>query len=190
MKSYLQVMQALIASIVVTLPSAAAADGGSIAHVERSQGLIVTVYAAPNPLQAGPIDFSVLVQEEASLQVVEDAEISVTCRLEGGIEKNEIDPKDLQNALIIATAATRKQATNKLLQSAIVDLPSNGEWHVEIAVKADGLPLDFYFPISVVGTIPPSRWDIAFVVPLVGVVFFALHRYLANRRPSVQRLAS
>lgn len=184
MKLCRRIMQALLAVAVVALPSdVAVADGGRIVHVEKSQGLIVTLFAAPNPLQAGPIDFSVLVQKEASLQFVDDAEISVTCRRDGDVGKNDIDKNDL----IIAAAATREQTTNKLLQSAIVDLPASGEWDVEVAVEFAGRTLDFQFPIVVDNATPASRWELALVVPLMGAVFLVLHRYLATRRPSVQR---
>lgn len=104
-------------------------DGGQIVHVERSDGLLITVFAAPNPLAAGPIDFSFLVQNATELQLVDAVEIAVTCRLRD---------KESESISIVAPA-TRDQATNKLLQAATVNLPTAGKWLVGVAVRASTL---------------------------------------------------
>src|SRR5438270_12236899 len=53
------------------------ADGGAIVLHERAGAFLVTVFVAPQPAQAGPIDTSVLVQDRQTGVVVLDAKVAL-----------------------------------------------------------------------------------------------------------------
>jgi hypothetical protein len=55
----------------------ALADGGQILMHQTSEAFTVTVYASPEPLSTGPADFSVMVQDPTSQQIILDADVSL-----------------------------------------------------------------------------------------------------------------
>ncbi|HEY1066108.1 MAG TPA: hypothetical protein VGE52_08355, partial [Pirellulales bacterium] len=67
-----QRLQLLFAAIVAYAAVAAVAtncqaDGGRVVHIEKLADVTITVFAAPNPPTAGPVDVSFLVQNAESL---------------------------------------------------------------------------------------------------------------------------
>ncbi len=113
---------AAIVSILVLFSGAgcgiAFADGGKLRVMQHHGDQQVTVFTSPNPLRAGPIDVSVLVQDAKTGQAVTDAAVIV----ELARPDDSIPP--------IRTAATTATATNKLLYAAQLELPSPGFWDV------------------------------------------------------------
>ncbi|HEV3259998.1 MAG TPA: hypothetical protein VG013_24230, partial [Gemmataceae bacterium] len=53
-------------SLLSLLPSMAMADGGAIRLSEQKGDYQITVFTAPTPLRAGPVDVSVLIQNAAT----------------------------------------------------------------------------------------------------------------------------
>src|SRR5436190_18787491 len=99
------------AAALFLLPAVATADGGDIRLSEQQGNYRITVFSAPTPLRAGPVDVSVLVQEAASGEPVPDAEVMVKEVRRGSLGVERRHP------------ATTEAATNKLYRAATFDLP-------------------------------------------------------------------
>jgi hypothetical protein len=65
-------MKGLLLSIcaLAVLATALFADGGTVLSRQESGPFVITVFAAPVPIRAGPIDVTVLVQRRDSLEPV------------------------------------------------------------------------------------------------------------------------
>jgi hypothetical protein len=149
----------------------ASADGGRVVLVERQSDYCISVFASPDPLRAGPIDISILLQDAATDAPVAEAQIDVM-----------LSPRDERGPTIRA-AATRAAATNKLLRAALIDLPTAGTWDAEIAVTADRGPADVHFAIEASPSLP--RWLTVwpwFTWPVGAVFIFGIHRHLVWRK--------
>lgn len=153
------------------VPGAAGADGGVVRLNQRAGPYTVTVFTAPTPLRAGPIDVSVLVQDGHGGDVVTDASVQVTLRADH-------DP-----ARAVRGTATRAQATNKLLYAALLDLPAAGGWQVEVAIDHGEAPVSVSFAVDAAPPLPPWRayWPY-FALPAVAMAVYALHQWLVLRR--------
>jgi len=148
----------------------ARADGGMVRLVEQHGDYRISVFTAPNPLRAGPVDVSVLVQDAAG-QVVREAEIAVT-----------LTTPDRPGESIHAVATT-EAATNKLLRSAMVELPEQGEWNVQVVCVTPRGNVQTGFAIEAGPPLPPwlTVWP-WFTWPVVAVLLFGVHRRLAARK--------
>jgi hypothetical protein len=153
----------------------ARADGGRLVRVERAHGWIVSIFVAPDPPRVGPIDVSVLVQEEASGTVVADAEIAVTLT-------SQSDP-----SIALSAPASRQQATNKLLQSALLIAPSPGDWLGTIHCSAGSEQAEIPFALQVDAASPAwtkvAPW---FLWPLAAAAVFVAHRTLGRKLNAFQ----
>ncbi len=153
------------------LSSPARGDGGALCLIERLGGYQVSVFTAPNPLRAGPIDVSVLVQDAQTGRSVKDAEVVVTLT-------SAADP-----AASILGRATVDAATNKLLRAALLELPAEGTWDVAVACDGPQGQGTVRFAVQAAGPLPPwlTEWP-WFGWPMGVVVLFGTHRYLVWRR--------
>jgi hypothetical protein len=153
------------------VPFVAHTDGGTICLSEASGELLVTVFAAPRPLRAGPIDLSVLVQHRTTGAIILDAKVDLAIRrLDGG------GPR-------LLTHATRKQATNKLLQSGRFELPAAGSWAVQVFVSRGQEEAAFATILEVAPATPrlAAIWPLL-LLPPCAILLFALHQVI--RRPA------
>lgn len=158
-------------SSIVSSNQHAQADGGRLIRVERSHGWIVSIFVAPDPPRVGPIDVSILIQEEATGTVINDAEIAVTLT-------------SLRDTNVTLSApASRRQATNKLLQSALLVAPSPGEWQGTIHCSAGSEQAEIPFALQV-DAAPPAWTKVApwFLWPLAAAAVFVAHRTLGRKR--------
>jgi hypothetical protein len=160
----------LLSSLVPLCPSLARAHEGTVRLSERADGYQLTVFTAPVPFRAGPVDVSVLVQDEATGESVTTARVTVhlTARASGQV---------------LEYPATSGAGSNKLFQVAVFDLPEAGWWDVEVAVDGQHGPARVRFPLEA-GEAPP-RWLALwtwFTWPALAVVLFGLHRALVGRR--------
>lgn len=153
----------------------AQADGGRLVRVERTHGWIVSIFAAPDPPRVGPIDVSVLVQEEATGKVVADAKIAVALT-------SQSDP-----STTLSAPASRQQATNKLLQSALLVAPVAGDWLGTIHCSAGTDTAEIPFALRVDEASPAwtklAPW---FLWPLAAAAVFVAHRTLDRNRNALQ----
>jgi hypothetical protein len=145
------------------------ADDGEVRLRERAGAYQVTVFTAPTPLCAGPVDVSVLVLDAATAEYVPQARVTVRLTARGTGEVLEHP----------ATAA----ATNKLFHVAVFELSEPGWWDVEVAVEGPRGSALLRFGVE--ADEPPPRWLELwpwFAWPALAVALFGLHRVLARRR--------
>ena len=104
--------------------------------------------------------------------MIADAEIAVTLR------------SDATGAIAVSAPASRQAATNKLLQSALLELNVPGRWQGEVDCSVEGKRRAIPFTIEAGPPLPAwiSLW--AWLLwPIGAIVLFAAHRTLAALRP-------
>jgi hypothetical protein len=147
-------------------------DGGTLRFSGRRGDRLVTVFTAPAPLCAGPIDLSVLVQDAETGRPITNLPIEVVAQ-----------QFDHAHATIRATATT-EAATNKLLRAAGLELSEPGRWHFDVSVQGVDRLQPIEFDVEVAQPAPPwlsmSLW-IAW--PLVPIGLFAIHQFRLRGRP-------
>ena len=125
----------------------------------------MTVFTAPAPLRAGPVDVSVLVQDADTGAPVENPTVEVVLTPAGASEPAARGP------------ATAEAATNKLFRAAQFDVPEAGRWRIDVELDGPKGPARVGFEADVAGPLP--RWVelwpwIALPVPVV--LLFVAHQ--------------
>ena len=159
----------LTIALLLAASSPLRADGGiTLGQIDRD-GLRVTVFAAPVPVRAGPLDVTLLVQEIPSNQPVTDAVISCSVQKVGPPSPipvrlpawcSTIAP----GARIPATAA---HSRNKLLSGAYLPLTEPGRWELNIQVTRGPAGFSASLPLDVAAPQPPlsTWWPLIALVP-------------------------
>ncbi len=161
--------------VVSGLCLAALASGGSddddvaLRLSQTSGPFVISVFALPGDLDAGRSEFSVLVQDRDSLQVVQDADVELQATQASG------SPSTAQ------VRASSDESENKLLQAAAVELPSEGEWTLQVHVAHDGQSSEVSLPVRVVKPetgVTIRWWYVVFVVfaGVLGFTYWRRHR--------------
>lgn len=164
------------------LATFAYADGGTLQVSQQLGDVQIAVFTDPAPLRAGAVDVSVWAQHAQSSQLA-DVEINVTAH-------NRTTRQEL------TARATREAATNKLLQAAKFELPSGGDWQFDIEVRPrETTDLTEPGRVSFTAQVEPRlpRWrELAgwILWPIVPVVLFGAHVYLAERSKQTRRSAT
>jgi hypothetical protein len=160
----------LVISVMLT-PPLAHADGGAVRLHEASGPFLVTVFAAPEPLQVGPIDTSVLVQDRKTGEVVLGATVNLAFQPYGGT-----GPKFLSRA-------THGQAKNKLLQAATIDVPAPGWWSLQVSVRRGREGEVLSTKLFVMPATPrlATIWPLL-ILPPFAIGLFTLHHALRRSR--------
>ena len=155
--------------------SLAHADGGAVCLREGLGAFLVTVFVAPQPIQVGPIDVSVLVQDRQTGAVILDAKVDLALRRGDG------GPEFLAHA-------TREQSTNKLLKSVRVGLPTSGAWGLRVFVSHGREESVFatILPVSRAAPRLAAVWPLLLLPPLA-IALFALHQTLSSRTGRMRR---
>jgi len=158
----------LLVAALLALTTRAQADGGFVELQQEVGPFVVTVFSAPGPLRAGPVDISVLVQDRASGQTVLDAEVFVRLKGPGGIT--------------LVERATREAAQNRLLYSALMNLPEAGQWELEVTIKQGRETASIAGLVSAAAPTPflLSYWRSLSLPPIV-IAVFALNQWLRRR---------
>ena len=146
------------------------ADGGAVRLREQAGAYHVTVFTAPTPVRAGPVDVSVLVLDAATGEYVPEARVTVrqTARVTGEV---------------LEYPATMEAATNGLFRAAVFELPEGGWWDVEVIVEGPHGQARLRFGLEVDEALP--RWLELwpwFTWPALAVALFGLHRVLVRSR--------
>jgi hypothetical protein len=152
------------------------ADGGRIRIHQPAGPFLVTLFTTPDPLLAGPADFSVAVERPNAQGLVEDAEVTLLLSM----------PED-PSAPRLIVPATRQAATSRFLQAANVQLPRSGSWLVRVMVSEGAEAGECSTRVEVLPRTAfrsQTLWQIL-AVPLF-ILIYALHR----RRRSRKTLAS
>lgn len=145
------------------------ADGGIVQFRTQAGPFLVTVFSAPVPLRVGVADLSVMVQR------LNDRSEELDCNVMLHLSKpGERD---------IRVAATRAQATNKILYAAHPVLQKAGNWNLTLEIKARGDAARVNGAITVLPQLPPliAYWPYFAVLP-AAVALFALNQWLKRRR--------
>jgi hypothetical protein len=168
-------MRALrFACALVALATPLFADGGEVLSRQESGPFVITVFAAPVPLRAGPIDLSVLVQTRDALEPVLNAKVSI--RLQGTSQ--------------MLAAASRSKAQNKLLYSTALEIPQPGEWKYTVSVQSVAGNAAISGGFQAGQPAPPlASYGFYLAIPLVLIAIYVLHQWLA-RRSAPGRIAS
>ena len=113
----MKALRRLAAAFMLVLATLAAhGDGGTMLLHQDAGPFTITLFVAPQPLHVGMADFSVLVQDRSSGEVLLDPILDLT---------------------IAGTTVrlSRGQVSNRLLQSATVHLASPGKQRLVLAVR-------------------------------------------------------
>ena len=168
--------------IALLLPVCAWADGGAILAREKIGNLNATIFASPAPLQAGPVDVSVLLQDEKGNPVL-DADVSVSwIPAVDGATPEWLPPCCSMNQKTPWQTAIRAHSKNKLLYSAMVTMANSGESAAAIHVRYDGEDAELRLPVQVKPPSPPAwtYWPLLALPPFaIGV--FSIHQRITHR---------
>lgn len=145
------------------------ADGGVVILSGKTANEILTVFATPEPVRAGPTDFSVLVQDMKENPLLGG---QVSLAFTNGDDR-------------VTAAATHAQATDKLLFSATLDLPHPGKWLLRVEYKTATEIGELTGSVSVGARQPPwlAFWPYFAAVPVIVLLFF-LNQKLKRQRQS------
>jgi len=156
--------------LVTLSPCHARADGGTVRLSQRAGGYQITVFTAPTPLRAGPVDVSVLVQDAATGQVLPEAQVTIWVAPSG------------RGSAAVAYPATAEAATNKLLRSALFELPEVGPWDLEVVVEGPLGPARVRCEVEAAEPLPRwlSLWP-WLTWPVLVIVLFGVHLLLVRR---------
>jgi hypothetical protein len=147
--------------------TAARGDGGTMLLHQDSGSFTITLFAAPQPLQVGVADLSVMVQDRSSGDVLLDPAVDVAIAPEAA----HTSPQTLR--------LTRGQASNRLLQAATVEFPRPGKWRLTLLVTRGGETVR----LGTECTVEPDRSRALLVwfyvlLPAVLILLFAIHQGL------------
>ncbi len=160
---------ALILLVTVMWPGTAHGDGGAVRLSQQAGPYRVTVFTAPTPLRAGPVDVSVFVQDRAG-EALPDVTVRITLTPAG------------RSGQALEAQASHEAATNKLFQAASFDLPTPGPWQLVAAVEGPRGEARCVCEVEVEA--PPPRWVELwpwFAWPVVPVVLYVLHQVLGRK---------
>jgi hypothetical protein len=146
------------------------ADGGTVRLREQAGAYQVTVFTAPTPLRAGPVDVSVLVLDAATGEYVPEARVAVRLTARG-------------SGTVLEVPATTEEATNQLFRAAVFQLPEAGWWDVELAIAGPHGTARLRFGVEADEPLP--RWLEVwpwFTWPALVVALFGLHQILVRKR--------
>ena len=107
----------------------ARADGGTLRLTGKKGRFQISVFTAPTPFRAGPVDISVLLQDASSGDLVTQGRVIVRMSKAG--------------RPALEYPATFEAATNKLFRAAQFELPDRGHWEIQVEVEsAQGTGVD------------------------------------------------
>jgi len=147
--------------------AAARGDGGTMLLHQDSGPFTITLFAAPQPLQVGVADLSVMVQDRSSGDVLLDPAVDLTV----APEAVDASPRTLR--------LTSGQASNRLLQAATLRFPHAGKWRLTLLVSRAGETVR----LGTECTVEPDRSRALLVwfyvlLPAVLILLFAIHQGL------------
>ena len=176
MKNAILLLTALAASVPLW------ADGGTVVLQKRSGPFLITLFSDPNPVRVGRADLSVMCQKAEDTSPILDAKVLLHLRR----------PSSGADILEFTLPAKHENASNKLLYAAALDLPSPGNWKINVDVERNGVLASVGGSLTVLEKQPAivTYWPFFIIVPLVALLF-AVNRRLKRgrelRHPRAQR---
>jgi hypothetical protein len=149
--------------------SRACADGGTLRLSAVEGAYRISVFTAPAPFRAGPVDISILVQDRATGEPVPSARANVRLTQAG------------QPAL--AVPATFSAATNKLFRSARFDLPDSGLWKIQVQIDGPSGAVALSGDVEA-GAAAPEWQELWLWIgwPGAAIALFGIHHVLVRRK--------
>ena len=147
-------------------------DGGRLRFSRAAGPFLVTLFTTPEPLTPGPADFSVMVQDAKTGDILSDAHVSLQLTSAQGKVMNA----DTSHGI----------ATNRLLQAAQFDIPSSGNWSMRLTLQQGtrSASLDADMPVQAGSRKALLVWTFA-ALPVLALLLFVLHQrqkaFLARR---------
>jgi hypothetical protein len=170
------IIGSILASAFVLYPaSVLRSDGGAIRLSEQRGAYRITVFTAPTPLRAGPVDISVLIQEADSGEPASDVEVTIDAERRG------------YPGEAIHRRATTEAATNKLYHAATFDLPEPGWYSLDVFIEGPSGTAQAHCAVEAADPLPEWLTFWPWVCwPLLAVLLFGIHQFLAKRRAPAQ----
>jgi hypothetical protein len=171
------------------------ADGGAILARESQGPFVVTIFTTPSPARGSTVDVSVLAQDRDSSDAILDATVDLILSpppspalkpddpICGAMGEAFVGRMSGEEPKSISVAATRAQASNKLLYAAPVHFDASGDWKLNAVIKRgnESTKISCDLPVG-----PAPRGWIAVLPYLVltplFAALFALNQWL-RRRP-------
>lgn len=169
----------LVAFTILFSHGEAFADGGTVRLVEECDGYRLSVFTSPTPCRVGTVDVSVMVQVARTGRVLLDSRVAVN-----------VAPRTHPTS-VRRYQATASAATNKLFQAALVEIPAEGIWNIEVQVEGLHGPAQVQCEMDVAPPLP--RWEALWkwiAWPGVVIALFALRTCVQpdrRRTPAVCR---
>jgi hypothetical protein len=161
----------LVSSSILYPSSFLRADGGAVRLSEERGKYRITVFTAPTPLRAGPVDISVLVQEAATGEPASGVRVTIKAERRGSPD------------VAFHRAATTEAATNKLYHAATLDLPEPG-WYL-LEVRIDGTLGEAQVRLELQAAEPLPQWPAMWPWigwPVLPILLFGVHQLLVRWR--------
>jgi hypothetical protein len=192
--------QILTVMLLLALSSFHALADGGIIRLRETQGpFVVTIFTASEPVRNTPVDVSVLVQKADSSEAILDATVELALTAPTGmIMANSVDPLCGPADMVIPgqipesrptqlkVAATRNQASNKLLYAAPVKFDTAGIWRLQVIVARGNETAKVACDIPIESPKPQLAGLVPYLaLPPLLVSLFALNQRL-RKRPSVR----
>jgi len=134
----------------------------------------ITVFTAPSPLRAGPVDISLMIQRSDNQQPLLDCIADVRLRKEGDVT--------------ISSKATHEAAQNKLFYAAQVRIPESGVWDLEVIIRRGDDSAKVLGAITLAASNPVLLvyWR-GLAIPPLFISLFALNQWLKRRRTAADQ---
>jgi hypothetical protein len=161
----------LALSFILYPSSLLRADGGTVRLSEQKGNYRITVFTAPTPLRAGPVDVSALLQDAATGQPLSNIRVTIKAVRQGSPDTE------------ILHTATTAAATNKLYYAAAFDLPEPGRYWLEVSIDGALGEARADFELEAAKPLPPwlTMWP-WLGWPVLVVLLFSIHQFLVRGR--------
>jgi hypothetical protein len=156
--------------LVTWPPRQARADGGTVRLAGQKGNYRITVFTAPAPVRAGPVDVSVLVQEAVTGEQASGVRVTI-----------KAVPQNASAGGTFSLPATKGAATNKLYYAANIELPEPGWYTLEVSIDGPLGRERVSFELEVGEPAPPwlAVWPwVAW--PALVVLLFGIHLFLVR----------
>jgi len=159
----------LAVTFLLAVPALLRADGGVVIGQIDRDGLRVTVFAAPVPIRAGPLDVTLLVQEIPSNQPVPDAVVICSVQKVGPPSPSPVRLPAWCSAIVPGARipATSAHSRNKLLFGAYLPITEPGRWELTVHLARGPVSFSAALPLDVSAPQPPlsTWWPLIALVP-------------------------
>ena len=137
---------------------------------KRQGGYEVAAFTEPSPVVTGSVDISVLLLDRDTGEPIEEARIVVQVRPEG------------RSSEVTSHQATKRAATNKLLQAAVFELRRPGRRMVNIRIEGPIDHAEVQFEMEVGSAWSPRAGIWPWILwPLPVVLLYCIHRRMVAK---------